>query len=174
MAKAFIFGTTLFLFVAASLFADGRGTIAPLGEPMAHPAEVHGIALSPDGKWAATGASDNKLRIWDAASGKLHGEPLAHDGPVYPVSFNPESKLVVAGTQGGAKLWEVATGKARLTFPHKGFVYSVVFRPDGGAVIAGSHDGPNEGTAQLWDVHTGQPIGEALHQRFYAVAFSPN
>ncbi len=164
----------LLLFCAIPLLADCRTPIAPLGEPMVHPAEVHGIALSPDGKRAATGASDNRLRIWDATTGKLHGEPLEHAGAVYPVTFSPDSRLVVAGTQGGAKLWEVESWKALAAFPHRGFVYSVTFRPDGDAVLAGSHDGPNEGTAQLWNVRTGQPIGEAVHQRFYAVAFSPN
>src|SRR5439155_24588669 len=125
-------------------------------------------------KWAATGAADNQLRLWNAATGKLHGQPLEHDGGVYPIAFSPDSTLVLAGSQNGAKLWNVARGMLVATFPHQGFVYSVAFRPDGLAVLTGSHDGPNDGTAQLWDVQTGRPIGEPTRQRFYAVAFSPN
>src|SRR6185436_3627279 len=80
-----------------TLLAHDQKAIVPLGEALVHPAEVHGIALSPDGKWAATGAADNKLRLWDSATGKLHGEPLEHPGAVYPVAFSPDSTLVVGG-----------------------------------------------------------------------------
>jgi WD40 repeat protein len=174
MVKALVSGATVFCLWTGLLNSVENAVIRPLGEAMVHPAEVHGIALSSDGKWAATGASDNNLRIWNTTTGTLHRQPREHDGAVYPVAFSPDSRLVVAGTQGGAKLWDVASGTLLATFPHKGFVYAVVFRSDGGAMLAGSHDGPNEGTAQMWDIRTGQPIGEAVHQRFYAVAFSPD
>jgi WD40 repeat protein len=93
---------------------------------------------------------------------------------VYPVGFSPDSKTVAGGTEKGAKLWEVKTGKELAEFPHRGFVYSLAFRPDGGAILTASHDSPTEGTAQLWKLPGGDPIGEPSWQRFYAVAFSPD
>jgi len=151
-------------------------TVTPLGPALVHPDAVHGVALSADGKWAATGCSDHMLRLWDTATGQLHGQPLEHDGGVYPIAFSPDSTMVVAGSEKGAKLWEVASGKLLATFPHPGFVYALAFRPDGLAVLTSSHDGAADGTARLWDVRTGQPMCEPIEnrQRFYAVAFSPD
>src|SRR6185369_3885695 len=100
-----------------AVLAQNQTPITPIGQPLVHPEPVHGIALSPNGKWAATGTSDNKLRLWDAATGKPHGPPLEHDGAVYPVAFSPDSQTVVAGGDKGAKLWDVATGKQLLAFP---------------------------------------------------------
>jgi len=68
------------------LHAEDNALIVPHGPALMHPASVHGIALSPDGRWAATGCEDHKLRLWDTATGKLHGEPLEHDGGVYPIA----------------------------------------------------------------------------------------
>src|SRR3954447_837904 len=121
-------------FVLAAIFvltfnavdlAENQASIVPLGDPLVHPAEIHGVAISADGKWVATGATDRMLRIWDVATGKLHGQPLAHDGAVYPVAFSPDNKTVAGGTQKGARLWDVETGKELAEFPHRGFVYSL-------------------------------------------------
>ena len=152
------------------------GDVTPLVPPLVHPDAVHGVALSADGKWAATGCSDHFLRIWEVATGQLHGEPLAHEGGVYPIAFSPDSQTVVAGSEKGAKLWDVASGKLLATLPHPGFVYSLAFRPDGLAILTSSHDAAADGTARLWDARTGQPIGNPIgnRERFYAVAFSPD
>src|SRR5437660_9931737 len=158
----------------AALPGQDRATLVSIAEPLVHPAEIHGVAISSDGRWAATGATDRRLRVWEVATGKLHGEPLEHEGAVYPVAFSPDSRTVVGGTNKGAKLWDIETGKPVASFPHRGFVYSLAFRPDGRALLTASHDSPTDGTAQLWRVPSGEPIGEPSRQRFYAVAFSPD
>ena len=50
--------------------------ITPLGPALKHPGPVHGVALSADGKWAATGCTDHMLRLWDTATGALHGSTV--------------------------------------------------------------------------------------------------
>jgi WD40 repeat protein len=170
----------LFVAVVALTLQDGgllgedQTKLLPLGQPLMHPAEIHGIAISSDGKWVATGCTDKKLRVWEVLTGQLKGEPRDCEGAVYPVAFSPDSKWVAGGTEKGARLWEVETGKELAEFPHRGFVYSLAFRPDGGAILTASHDSPTDGTAQLWRLPGGEPIGEPSWQRFYAVAFSPN
>jgi roadblock/LC7 domain-containing protein len=56
---------------------------------------------------------------------------------------------------------------------HSSFVTTVVFSPDGKMLASGSRDG----TIILWDVESGQPIGEPLRKHtgvVYSVVFSPD
>ena len=49
--------------------------------------------------------------------------------------------------------------------PHLGFGTSVAFSPDGTRVVTGSAipgGGRGNGTARLWDAHSGAPIGEVM------------
>ncbi|CAG7849595.1 SubName: Full=Uncharacterized protein {ECO:0000313/EMBL:CCA76115.1} [Serendipita indica DSM 11827] len=56
---------------------------------------------------------------------------------------------------------------------HEGAVYAVGFSPDGSRIVSGSSDK----TLRLWDVDTGQPVGEPLRGHgdwVRAVGFSPD
>ncbi|MEI7870004.1 MAG: WD40 repeat domain-containing protein [Candidatus Methylumidiphilus sp.] len=64
-----------------------------------HEQGVETLALSPDGKWLATGGFDSLLVLWD-----LHhnGKPLLlpkHDGPIWTVAFSPDSTKLASGGQ---------------------------------------------------------------------------
>ena len=65
--------------------------------------------------------------------------------------------------------WEASRA---VPLPHKSAVSHVAFSPDGATVLTGDFDG----TARLWDAHTGQPIGEPMVHgaQVSAVAFSPD
>lgn len=58
------------------------------------------------------------MRIWDAFNGKELLK-LSHDAPVIHAEFSKDEAYILAATiDHTARLWDVATGKTRLTIPN--------------------------------------------------------
>ena len=58
---------------------------------------VYGVAISPDGKIAATGTEDHTIVLWDLATGKKLAAYTGHSGPVHAVAFSPDGKFLATG-----------------------------------------------------------------------------
>jgi WD40 repeat protein/nitrogen-specific signal transduction histidine kinase len=71
-----------------------------------HPG-VNSMAISPDGKWIATGtAHGDGHRVWDATTGKL----VKHlDVAPGTVDFSPNSSLLLTGSTGEFVAWETGS-----------------------------------------------------------------
>jgi WD40 repeat protein len=159
-------------------------SLCSLKECLPHRCHVLAAAWSPDGRFALTGGTDRKARVWEAATGKEIGGPLLHPARVNAVAFSPDGKSVLTGTgdprsaTGAAWLWDRATG--RLVHPplaHRGPVWTVAFSPDGRTIVTGSSDSTTgQGAIRLWDTGSGRPLGDAWPQAraVRAVAFSPD
>ncbi len=114
------------------------------------------LAISADGKWLATGNSDGKVELYDAATGKLTETLAAHgeDG-VQTVGFSPDAKLLVStgsDRDSSLKIWDLATKKmtAKLNEATKAksdVLSSVAFSPDGKMLAAVGNPG-----MRVWDV----------------------
>lgn len=61
-----------------------------------HQREVSAAAVSPDGKWLATGGQDAHVCLFDLADGKLVHRVLAQEGPVTQTSFSSDAKWLVS------------------------------------------------------------------------------
>ena len=73
---------------------------------------VSSVAASPDGKWLATAARDNVIRIWDAASGQPVKELPGHTGAVNSLKFSPDNTRLASGSADKTiRVWDVAAGK---------------------------------------------------------------
>jgi WD40 repeat protein len=105
---------------------------------------VNTAVCSPDGKYIAAGYddSDNKVRIWNAATGKL--ERTLDSGRTWDVAYSPDGKYLAAATTevrslpGGLKLY--TTSDWSFTAVTDKDTMNAAFSPDGSSIAASSED----------------------------------
>jgi WD40 repeat protein len=108
---------------------------------------------SADGKWIVTACGDGKVRIWDAASGRLL-QQLHRDGTrprYYAVAMSPDSKLVAAIELKGevAHVWDASTGGSLAELRNDGAGFpSLAFSAEGRLATSGGND------VRVFDVRT--------------------
>ena len=139
---------------------EGRSVILDLKDPSLnvslgnHPLADY-IAISPDGRWAATASYQNPVvKIWDAKSGELV-RSLSMPGRSRVV-FSPDGRwLVTSSTE--YQFWEVASWQPKTTAISghpSADLNTLAFSPDA-SLIALVQDGR---TIQLLEAATGRPL----------------
>jgi len=141
---------------------------------------VCSVAFSPDGTLLASAGTDNKVRVWQAATGAAVRTLTGHTGQVSAVMFSPDGTLLAsAGFDNTVRVWQTATGAAVRTltghnkspYLDKG-VCSVAFSPDGTLLASAGVDR----TVRIWETATGATLGILTGHASWvrAVAFSPD
>ena len=70
--------------------------------------ECFSIAVSHNGKFFATGGSEEIVRLWDIGTGKVLGEGSGHSGTINTVAFSADDKQFISGGKDGSIfLWNV-------------------------------------------------------------------
>jgi WD40 repeat protein/serine/threonine protein kinase/tetratricopeptide (TPR) repeat protein len=135
---------------------------------------VRHVRLAPDGKTVASLSGDERVCLWDAATGAALAPPWGHLIGAVGITYSPDGNTFVTGHQDGrVHIWDTRTGRARASWQaHSGAVKSVVFSTDGAVLATGAHDG----TAKLWDPATlrMQAVFPGMGGRVCAVALSPD
>lgn len=144
-----------------------------------HADPVYAVAVSADGRRAATGSFDKTIKLWDLPAGKevrtLSG-PNGHQGLVLSVAFSPDgSRLASGGADNAAKLWDPVAGTVAATLAHPNLVDAVGFDKTGKLLATACHDG----VVRVWDVVKGQAVKQInAHTQpqpnpVYAVIWTP-
>jgi WD40 repeat protein len=126
------------------------------------PIAVHAVAFSPDGATVAAGDGTGRLRLWEAATGRLQQEKVIHSNWVFSVCWTRDGKSLVTG--GGDNLIRWFDG-ANLERPgktnllHTNDVHAVALSADAQTLYSTGDDRQ----IVIWDV----PGNRARH-RFVA------
>lgn len=136
-------------------------------QPKAEGTESHltailAVAISPNGRFAAS-AAGRDVFIWDLATAqKLYSLPLEHRDTVTYVAFTPQARLVTVSRDRTLKVWQLGRDGAALlrTFEHRaGLVDVLGVSPDGVRVLF-DHD---KNRLDLLHLEDGQTIGQVAH-----------
>lgn len=138
------------------------------------PIDTFRLALSPDGRHAATTGLRGKVSIWDLSEEKVL-RTMQVPSIIVQLAFSPDGRRLTAG--GGfteVPIWDVDSGdEVQRLKGHQGNVgvWQAAFLPDSRRVVTGGADG----TLRIWNVDSGEPIHVLPHPDWvWAVAVSPD
>src|SRR6266478_4754313 len=133
---------------------------------------ITAVAISPSGKFWATGGRRGRVRVWRENGHTLHLALQAHTDAVWAIAFSPDERTLASGSlDGSVKLWEVESGIALWSGLQTSGIDCLAFAPDGDVLASGGHDA----TIRLWEASLGTPLQDVPHPGpITSLAWSPD
>jgi tricorn protease-like protein len=147
------------LFAVATIASNGLSaqttdTVFSVQEKlMGHTSSTESLAISPDGKWVATGGWDRKILLYSIDTlgmFKLVKTFTGHNGAVTCLTFDAASKLLASGSKDfSLRVVNILDGSLVFqTMDHRDAITAVEFEATGKFVMTASMDG----TIRLYDI----------------------
>src|SRR5262249_43358537 len=137
-------------------------------------AEGSSLAYSPDGRWLAALAGDEKtVLLLDARTHETAARFRGHENTVFKAAFSADSaRLASCSRDRTVRLWQIGGGECQVLHGHIGEVYAVAFHKGGTRLATGGQDG----VVWLWDLARGKDMVRLPgHKSFvWSLAFSPD
>jgi WD40 repeat protein len=99
-----------------------------------HTLPLRGVAVSRDGRFAATASEDKTIKIWDLATGKEIATLTGTTEPINVIGFAGPDVLVSAGDDGRVRWWNVSQARELRSAP-TGKAFNMAVTADGTAAI---------------------------------------
>jgi len=121
-----------------------------------HCSAVTGVAITPDGRRAASASWDRTLKVWDLETGRVLSTLTGHSSGLYGVALTPDGQRAISASRDHTlKVWDLEGGRTVCTLEgHSSDVLGVAVTPDGKRAISASEDN----TLKLWDLDTGRAL----------------
>ena len=137
--------------------------------------EIESIALSPSGKFIASGSREGSIYLWDVLTSELVKKLRLNSG-VESVAYSPINEQLIAfgSADGTVRVWDVTNDEPLTIGNHGNEVTSIVFSPPDGNHVAW---GSSNNTICIWNVEqkklaVGSLTGHTDH--VLALAYSPD
>jgi WD40 repeat protein/cytochrome c-type biogenesis protein CcmH/NrfG len=157
-----------------SLHAAGSGALRRVIRVTPAPASEFPVAVSPDGRWVASGGDE--VRVWLHSAGGLAPSVVLgrHRDTVRGVAFSPDGKVVAScSSDQTIRLTPIdAPQEATSLIGHTSRVTAIAFSPDGSLLASVGEDGG----LRLWEARSGQQLADLRPNAgaLRALAFSPD
>ena len=138
---------------------------SPRGKPL-----MHG-GFSADGKVLVAGDTEGGILVWDTKSFKVTGNFSKGSAPVRYVAVNDDGSKLLAETERGVVLLEIATGREiGVVGQRYNFGTALCFSPDGRHCATGGFT-----SVVVYDANTGQQVRNIDHAPYtMQLCFSPD
>ena len=119
-----------------------------------HSSRVNCAVFGPKGRWLATGAADNSIRLWDTESGLELRALQGHSNWIRSLAVSRSGEQLASGSNDRTiKLWNASSGREVVTLTgHSAPIESLLFMPDDKLIVSGSADQ----TVKVWDGGSGR------------------
>ena len=74
-----------------------------------HKLQIHAVAISPNGKFLASGDNDGEVKIWDILAQKHISTMTSHSNKIVSLRFNSTGSMLAGGNQDGEiRIWDLS------------------------------------------------------------------